>query len=74
MKSIVNNNTLEPKVKPFPKLMINPNCDAIWLVFSKNIGTLVSVGGSLFSLGETCTTLCIDNHKDFEGSVTLSND
>jgi len=72
MKSIVNNNT-PTKSRSFPKLMY----DQSKIVLFEHINSGVVVGlteNSLFRVGESSINFNSSNFKDFEGSVTISND
>jgi len=79
MKSIVNNSTQKPEIK-FPKLMIHPTTKAIILAtkfgdgsdFNRPYGILLSNDGSKYPVGEI--SLWSSEFKDFDGSVTISND
>lgn len=73
MKVIVNENN-SIKEKPFPKLMINPSTNAIWLMRSRSSGTMINPINSLFGFGDVSDILPTERWIDFDGSITLSND
>lgn len=73
MKSIVNNTPIKQSA-PYPKLMLNKNNGAIWLMLNGREGTIITRGSSLFVEGEHSANLDAKGFVDFEGSVTLSND
>lgn len=73
MKVIVNDNQV-PKEKPFPKLMINTRTGLIAMMINPTTGVVIVKAASSMDVGEYSCCLTDKFYKDFEGSVTLSND
>lgn len=73
MKSIVNQKE-EVKEKGFPKLMISESSkNVVW--FSKSeVGVVVYSENIVQPVGYTYCDWNMDYFKDFNGTVTLSND
>jgi len=72
MKSTVNKDA-PTKSRSFPKLMFDQS--KIVLFESINSGVVVGLTEhSLFRVGESSINFNSNNFKDFEGSVTLSNE
>ena len=76
MKSVVSNEKCEEKEIPYPKLMVSPVSNGIYLMNTRNKGTCVSigVGGKIGSAGLGEYVYTLSGMKDFKGSVCLQND
>ena len=72
LKSVVNKMSVE-EILPFPKLMINKSKDCIILATTINGNSIIgiSVGGSLFGIGEYRDDWKLNYFDDFHGSITL---
>ena len=73
MKVIVNDNQV-PKERPFPKLMRHVGSNMIAMMLNPTTGVVIYKGSSCMGVGEYSCCLISEFYKDFEGSVTLSND
>ncbi len=71
MKSVVN----QPQsVKTFPKLMVSKMSNAVVFFYDDFKGIVVSDARNEYGIGHHSTDWIMDNFKDFNGSITLSND
>ena len=73
MKSIISLLFPEKPVKSFPKLMISFNNEVIVLMIKKDTGTIVYSIDSSFPIGRMSNNWD-SRFRDYDGSVTLSND
>ena len=73
MKVIVNDNQV-PKERPFPKLMRHVSSNMIAMMLNPTTGVVIDKAASCMDVGEYFCRLTNEFYKDFEGSVTLSND
>lgn len=70
MKAVVNETD---KKKEYPKLMVDGN-ENIVLFTSSDEGTLISSKGCPEDVGHYSELWVMSEFKDFNGTVTLSND
>jgi Na+-transporting NADH:ubiquinone oxidoreductase subunit NqrF len=73
MKSTVNQKE-EVKEKGFPKLMITPHTGTIVLFFETENGIVLNRGCGNKSFCQQSKIFIMSHFKDFDGTLTLSND